>query len=313
MSDAFEPELLESSTGARLAVRIREAADPARGIVMVHHGMAEHGGRYARFADFLSERGFHVSAHDHRGHGRTEADDAERGVFAARNGWDKVIEDAVFLQHHLQERFPDLPLIVFGHSMGGVTGFNHAMTTHAEIAGAAVWNANMAIGGLKGVMRLILAAESLTQKTTEPDSWLRAITFNSWGKQVEKGGMREAWLSRIPEEVQAYHDDPDTGWAASISMWRDLLTGVERAESHDRLAMMRKDLPIHLAAGGADPSTMNGKAMKTFASRLYNARFTNVTMRFDPQGRHETLNDIGREQAMADFADWAGRVCAQAG
>ncbi|HCY56155.1 MAG TPA: alpha/beta hydrolase, partial [Oceanicaulis sp.] len=70
-------------------------------------------------------------------------------------------------------------------------------------------------------------------------------------------------------------------------------------------------LPIHLAGGGADPATNNGKAVKILAGRLYNNRFTRVTMRHDPKGRHETLNDIGYEQAMSDFAGWAERIIAE--
>lgn len=312
MTQDFAINFLMSPTGAHLAARIKEAAGEPRGIVMIHHGLAEHAGRYARFAQFLSGRGFHVCAHDHRGHGRTEAQDAPRGVFSLDGrGWDRLMQDAVFLRGYMNERFGDLPTIVFGHSMGGVVAMNHAEEEHERLAGVAVWNSNLALGSLTGVMRAVLRLEGLFKKKTEVSTWLNALTFDQFGKQIKKRRTDKDWLSRIPEEVDAYIADPDAGWRPTISLWRDLITGFERAEDASRIERMRHDLPIHLAGGGADPATDNGKAVRKFAERLKAERFTDLTLRIDPKGRHETLNDLGNEAAMDDFADWADRVCEQ--
>jgi alpha-beta hydrolase superfamily lysophospholipase len=304
----FQTEFVESSTGARLALRVMQAEGAARGIVILHHGLAEHGGRYERFARYLASRGYHASAHDHRGHGQTSAPDAPPRVYALKDGWNKVMADARFVREHMQARFPGLPVIVFGHSMGGVIAMNQAMEEHGELAGVAIWNANLALGSLAGLMRAVLSLEGLLRKQTEPSLWLNALTFEAWGKRVRKARTDCDWLSRIPEEVDAYIADPYCGWPASRVLWRDFVNGFERGEDGARLENMARDLPIHLAGGGGDPATNNGKAVKTLAGRLYNNRFTRVTMRFDPKARHETLHDIGHEQAMSDFADWADRI-----
>ena len=77
-----------SPTGASLHLYTRLADRPARAVVQINHGLAEHAARYARFADFLAERGFHTYAHDHRGHGFTTAPDAPPGTLrhAERTG-----------------------------------------------------------------------------------------------------------------------------------------------------------------------------------------------------------------------------------
>lgn len=307
----FQPDFVESATGARLALRVMEAQGPAKGIVIIHHGLAEHGGRYERFARYLASRGFHVSAHDHRGHGQTTAPDAPPRVYALKDGWNRVMADARFVREHMQSRFPGLPVIVFGHSMGGVIAMNQAMDEHADLAGVAIWNANLALGSLAGLMRAVLWLEGFVRKQTEPSLWLNALTFEAWGKRMRKPRTVFDWLSRIPEEVDAYIADPACGWPASRVLWRDFVNGFERAEDGARLENMARDLPIHLAGGGADPATNNGKAVKILAGRLYNNRFTRVTMRHDPKARHETLNDIGYEQAMSDFAGWAERIIAE--
>ncbi len=310
---AFVAETFESPSGASLRLHVQEAEGQPLGVIQVHHGLAEHSARYARFAAYLAGRGFHVAAHDHRGHGQTTAEDAPRGVFGAPKGWNKVIEDALAVEDHLKARFPGLPLIVFGHSMGGVVAMNHAMERKGEISGLAVWNSNLAIGGRAGLMRAVLNIESLFKKPQSASTWLEGLTFKAWGKQVKGHRTDFDWLSRIPEEVDAYINDPECGWPASISLWRDLIEGTELGESENRLRAMRTDLAIHLAAGGEDPATDKGQAAKVLASRLYNARFSDVTMRRDPQARHETLNDIGYETAQSDFADWAERVARQQG
>jgi len=308
---AFEAETLTSSTGADLCLRVHEAEGTPRAIIQIHHGMAEHSARYARFAEYLSGRGFHVAAHDHRGHGHTTAEDAPQGVYASAKGWTKVVEDALAVEEALKARFEGLPHIVFGHSMGGVVAMNHAMARKGELSGLAIWNSNLALGGRKGLLRTVLNLESLFKKPTSPSSWLEALTFKAWGKQIKGGHTDFDWLSRIPEEVNAYINDPMCGWAPSISLWRDFVDGVEHGEDETYLRTLRADLAIHLAAGGQDPATDKGQALKVLAKRLYNARFTDVTMRNDPQARHETLNDIGYETAMSDFADWAERVAQQ--
>ncbi|KAA5802262.1 alpha/beta hydrolase [Alkalicaulis satelles] len=309
----FRPETLESPTRARIRLRVAEAQGPARGVIQIHHGLAEHSGRYQRFALFLSERGFHVAVQDQRGHGETTAPDAQRGVFAARDGWSRVVADARAVEDHLRERFSGLPLILYGHSMGGVTAMTHAMARKGAVDGMAIWNSNLAMGSRAGLIRTVLALESLFKKPTDPSTWMEALTFKGWGKRIKNARTEFDWLSRLPEEVDAYIADPLAGWPASISMWRDLVEGTLRGEDEEALRLMPADLPIHLAAGGQDPVVDNGAAVKTLAARLHAARFTDVTMRFDPQGRHETLHDTGFDQAMADFAAWAERVCGRAG
>lgn len=310
---SFLSEPVASPTGARIALRVLAPDGPVAGVVHIHHGLSEHAGRYAAFAHRLAAQGIAVGAADHRGHGATEAPDASPGLFAAKGGADLVIADALAVEDVLRARFPGRPLIVFGHSMGGVIAMNHALARQGALEGLAVWNANLALGGRGGLMRAVLALESLWRKPSQPSALLEALTFSAWGTAIKGGRTKFDWLSRDPEAVRAYIDDPLCGQPASISLWRDLVALTERGEDEHRLRAMRTDLPIHLAAGGQDPATDHGRAVKTLAARLYNARFSDVTMRFDPAARHETLNDLGKAEAMEDFAHWALRVFGQAG
>src|SRR5688572_13894840 len=83
---------IPSPTGASLRL-YRTLARKPRAVVAVAHGLSEHAGRYAPLAAFLSTHGFHVYAHDHRGHGNSTAPDAPPGSFGSGAAAEKVLAD----------------------------------------------------------------------------------------------------------------------------------------------------------------------------------------------------------------------------
>ena len=138
----FSPFTLSSPTGADLALRHMPSHGPARGIVQINHGLAEHAARYARFARFLAARGYEVYAHDHRGHGATRAPGSIPGAFASRDGASRVIADVAAVHALIAERHPGLPVVTLGHSMGGLIALNFAEAHPSASAALAVCNSN---------------------------------------------------------------------------------------------------------------------------------------------------------------------------
>jgi alpha-beta hydrolase superfamily lysophospholipase len=310
MASNFTPHTLLSPTGAKLAVYTQDAKGTPRGIVHINHGLAEHAGRYAPFAEFLSGRGYHVTAHDHRGHGATTAEDGAPRRFANADGWDKVMGDVVAVEESAKQSWPGLPLVVFGHSMGAVVAFNHVLRQPESIAAAAIWNGNMALGGAAGLMKFILWLEALSGGEFTPSLTLENMTFKAWNKKFPEGRTDADWLSRDTDEVDKYANDPVCGWPSSVSLWRDFIKGVQFAEDDANLAGVRHDLPLHLLGGSKDPATNGGKAVRHLFKRLKKARFTDVELHVLKGFRHETLNEIGREAQMTAFANWLDRVTA---
>ena len=77
------------------------------------HGMAEHGGRYARLASALNTAGFIVWAHDHRGHGGNPTSPVGLGHFADVNGWRALVDDSWAVSAHMRATHPGLPTVLF--------------------------------------------------------------------------------------------------------------------------------------------------------------------------------------------------------
>lgn len=306
-----ETKRLKSPTGATLAYHHLPATTDARGVLLISHGLAEHSRRYGAFADAMAGQGFHAYAHDHRGHGETTAPDAPIGRFARRNGVEQVITDVLAMRELAASTHPGLPIILFGHSMGGLISLNTAVTHPDKFDAVTVWNSNFNPGLAGRAAQLILKTERMFKGSDVPSGPLPKLTFGTWGKSISNRRTDFDWLSRIPGQVDKYIADPLCGFDASVSLWLDLFELTFRAPQKTHLDRLRRDLPIHLVGGGRDPATDNAKAISWLTNHLKRAGFSHITTEIYPDMRHETLNEIGAEEAISRFVDWCGTVVAK--
>jgi alpha-beta hydrolase superfamily lysophospholipase len=121
---------IETFPGAQSDVAMSVWPNPdARRIVILAHGYGEHLGRYEHVAALLVERGAVVAGPDHVGHGRSGG---ERVVIT---DFDLVVEDLHTVVGRMKERHPGLPIVLVGHSMGGLIGARYAQLHGDELAG----------------------------------------------------------------------------------------------------------------------------------------------------------------------------------
>lgn len=306
---AFDEQFrIQSATGASLNVYRRGAEGAARGVVQVNHGLAEHAARYARFADALAAAGFHTYAHDHRGHGATTAPDATPRVFARSDGAAKVIADIGAVHDRIAADHPGLPVVLFGHSMGGLSGMNFVLKHSPRLRAAAICNANFSAGALGRVAQAVLAFEKFRLGSDVPSRILPKLTFQAWAKQIKDRRTEFDWLSRDPVEVDKYVADPLCGWDASVSMWIDVFDFIFTGADDRAYGNVRRNLPLYLVGGESDPATEGGKAVRHHAGRLQRMGFSSLVSTIYPQTRHESLNEINRDKVTADFIAWLERA-----
>ncbi|TGU93867.1 alpha/beta hydrolase [Mesorhizobium sp. M00.F.Ca.ET.151.01.1.1] len=303
-----QQRVVRSSTGADLNLFVRQADSPARAVVQINHGLAEHAARYDRFADFLAARGFHVYVHDHRGHGATKAPDAPLGRFADTDGPAKVIADTDAIHDLIAGEQPDLPVILFGHSMGASVALNYLLRHSRRIHAAAIWNGNFSQGLLGQVALGILAWERMRLGSDVPSRLLPKLTFQAWGKAVPNHRTLFDWLSRDEAEVAKYIADPLCGWDASISMWRDVVAMALNGGKDAGFAAVRRDIPVAIVGGEKDPASDYGKGITHLADRMRKMGFSNLVSKVYADTRHESLNEVNRDIIMDDFASWADNV-----
>jgi alpha-beta hydrolase superfamily lysophospholipase len=304
-------QTLQSPTGATLAWRHLPAAAPEKSVLLISHGLAEHSARYSRFAEFMAMSGFHVYAHDHRGHGTTRATDAPLGRYAQSHGIEKVLADVRAVRDMAARNHPGLPVLLFGHSMGGLIALNAAENDPGLYDGLAVWNSNFNPGLAGRAAQAVLAIEKALKGSDVPSELLSKLTFGAWAKSISNRRTDYDWLSHDPVEVAKYIEDPLCGFDASVSMWIDLFKLTFDGAKPDRLSRLPQSLPIHLVGGGQDPATNGGREISWLAGRMQKVGLKRVTTVLYPTMRHETLNEIERDSAMQDFAAWCLSVVEQ--
>jgi len=271
--------------------------------VQINHGMAEHAARYERFAGFLATRGYLTYAHDHRGHGATTAPDAPLGTYATKDGWQKVLEDVAAVNAHIKDAHPGLPIICFGHSMGATIALAYAEVFPDTINGLAVWNSGQP-GFMASILRQVLKIERMFKGSDVPSTMAGKATFEAFNSEFKPNRTDFDWLSRDEAEVDKYVADPLCGFPVSIQMWLDFLAGLNTAATSAAFNQLSKSLPVHLVSGAKDPCSSHAKATLQLGKSLSKAGLSNITTTVLENTRHESLNEINREETMANFADW---------
>ena len=120
---------VESIDGASIFVRYT-APDNPRGVILFIHGYGDHSGRYTHVLKHLSDSGFATVAPDHRGHGKTAA------LMGYVERLDAIVDDLFLLRELAAQRFPEVPVFLMGHSMGGLLAILHMQRYQVGIAGA---------------------------------------------------------------------------------------------------------------------------------------------------------------------------------
>ncbi|WP_156379660.1 alpha/beta hydrolase [Rhizobium sp. Leaf383] len=301
---AFEDRRLASPSGADLAVYHLPATTPTRGVLLVNHGVAEHGRRYIDFARSMAAQGFAVYVHDHRGHGATRSPAELQGRFAPDGGVDAVLTDVAAVRNEAASEHPGLPIILFGHSMGGLVALNAAERDPELYDGLAIWNSNFHPGLLGRLGQRVLAIERMLKGSDVPSPLIARFTFGEWARSVAHRRTDFDWLSRNPAEVDAYIADPLCGFDITVSLWVEMLRMCFAGGELDRLRRLPPQMPVNLVGGGEDPVTKKGKATVWLQARMKKAGLQRVTTMIYPGARHDTLKDTVRERAIQAFSVW---------
>jgi alpha-beta hydrolase superfamily lysophospholipase len=266
MADTREHTL----TGTRGTLAVREWPHPApRYLALVVHGYGEHAGRYAELAAVLGGHGAAVYAPDHIGHGRS---DGERVVV---EDFEDVVTDVHAVAGLARAAHPGLPLVVVGHSMGGLIAARHAQRYGAGLSALVL--SGPVIGDWELPGRLLALPEI-------PDT-----------------PISPAALSRDPAVGAAYAADPLV-WHGPMKRptLRAFVRTLESVEKGGDVG----PLPL-LWLHGDDDRLVPLPGSRTGVERLAADR---LTERIFPGARHEVFNETNRADVFAELTDFLDGV-----
>ena len=244
-------------------------------LLVVSHGLAEHGGRYAAVAAELVDRNCAVYALDHRGHGRSG------GPRANIERFEYVVSDLGTFIGRAQRQHPGVPVVLLGHSMGGAIALACALR-------------------YEDVLRaLVLSAPALAPP--ESPGAVRRLALraaSAWRPDAGVLQLQSAYVSRDPEVVRAYERDPHV-FRGSIPARTvaELLDGMELVGLH----APDLQLPVLVQHGTADrlvplaavqPVYQRLGLQKRRTVRLYEGLY------------HEVYNEPERDRVFRDLVNW---------
>ena len=280
---------------------------PPKAVIQLVHGIAEYITRYDRFANYLNDLGFVVVGEDHMGHGDSIGEDGIRGYF--HGGWFNGVQDTYQLLEDTKKEYPDLPYVLFGHSMGSfmvrtiLAKYPESGISAAIICGTG-WQPTFALP------TLIKVLEAVCKKNGEeiPNQKIHDLVFGGYNKRVENPRTPQDWLTRDEQIVDRYIADPLCGFVASCGLMRDMIMGIRYVQTPANLANMKKYLPVLFIAGDADPVGPYGKGVEKAAKAFRKSGMVNVTVKLYPEARHEILNEINYREVFEDIREWLDKT-----
>jgi acylglycerol lipase len=245
----------------------------ARAVVVIVHGAGEHSGRYQHVAERLTIRGYAVYALDHQGHGRSE------GPRALIDRIDRAVTDIDGVVTMARGAYPELPVFMLAHSMGGTFGVQYALAHQQRLAGLILSGPLAALDGAPAPLRI--AGRLLS--VIAPQMGLIAVD--------------STMVSRDPQVVEAYRTDPLVHHGKLPARTVAELAGAIDAfpESVGRIT-----LPTLILYGTAD-ALAPPRGSEMLAQRIGS---TDLTVTPYEGLYHEILNEPEQEAVMDDLCAW---------
>jgi len=219
----------KSKDGLDMYAQSWEPEESPKAVVCLLHGLGEHSGRYAHVGKTFADAGFVLAGFDLRGHGRSGG---QRGHFPS---FGALMDDIHRYIQEGDERFPGMPVFLYGHSLGGFLVLNYATYHKNSLKGVIATGAGLRSPVLEQKVKISLSKVL--------GSLLPTITIST--------GLDADGISRDPEVVRAYKEDPLVHDKATLSAARVGIEAVDHAFAH----ATEFPTPLLIMHGAADRVT----------------------------------------------------------
>ena len=285
-----------------------ENDNDVKAIFQITHGMAEHSDRYEDFGRYLANLGYAVFIHEHIGHGRSVKSDDFLGYFGeGKDVWTHLVEDCHTMTTVEKSEYPDVPVILFGHSMGSFVARAYLAKYSSDVKAAVICGTS---GPNPAASLGILLANIIGKYNgfNSKSDFLNNIAFGSYNKKFIKveEDLGFNWLSVNKENVLKYNDDPLCGYVFTASGFKGLFGILSYVSSNEWYEKIPTDLPVLLTSGKDDPVGNYAKGVRTVFDKLVSTDHKKTELKLWPGLRHEILNE-GKPEVYEYISNWADK------
>lgn len=252
----------------------------AKAVICLVHGFGEHSSRYEHVAKYFTDNQYAVITYDARGHGRSEG---KRGHFPS---YDEFLNDAGNLLLQAESNFPNLPKIIYGHSMGAQVVANYCIKRQpTNIAGVILSSPFFQPGFAPPAIKIF--AGKIMRNLIPSFSLPSGLDVNS--------------ISRDKEVVEKYSKDPMVFDSISSKMGIELIENGEEAIAN----AAKLTLPTLIFHGTADQLTSYEATKKFVANAGKNVTFISYEGLF-----HECHNEPEKATVLENMLNWCNKIVA---
>jgi alpha-beta hydrolase superfamily lysophospholipase len=291
-------ELTSHMDGLGLSTLLAIPDGEAKGIVQLVHGMAEHKERYVPFMKFLCEHGYVCVIHDHRGHGDSVRSKDDYGYFY-ENGKEAIVQDVYQVTNWIKEKYPNLKLYLFGHSMGSLIVRCYTKKYDADIDGLIVCGSpsnNKAAGAAVALAKAMI----LVKGDHAAGNLLQKMGLGHYNDDFDADFSPNDWISENRENVIAYDADPKCGFIFTLNGFLNLFLLVQDTYSEKGWECHHPRLPVFFLSGEEDPCMGSREEFEDAIRFMRKVGYRDTKAKIYPGMRHEILNEEDREQVYED-------------
>ena len=274
-------------------------ASEIKGVVQLVHGFGEHSRRYFHMIVALMEAGYVVAADDHVGHGKTAIENNSWGNWGHK-GCHTMMEDEHLLKGIVQEKYPNVPYFMFGHSMGSIILRQFMAKYGNELTGALICGTvgPNVIPSEQGISILKPLVEA--GKGDEADPNVLGTLLGGLFSRIEEVKLGNEWICHDPYVQLDHANDPFDAFTKPTSN-ESLLQFIEMCDEVNTTEWAEKvptSLPIYNVAGDEDPCGAFGEGVKLVSAWLEETGHKVTTVLYEGY-RHEIHNYKDLKDEMA--------------
>ena len=269
-----------------------------RGIFQISHGMCEHKERYLEFMEFMSRKGFICVIHDHRGHGRSIREERDLGYMYG-GGEEAMLSDLHQMTRLASERWPGLPVLLFGHSMGSLAARCYAKRWDSELK-MLILCGSPSKNSATGAGRLVAKLEKAFHGDHYPSKRLESLSFGPYVRRFPSEKSTFSWICSLPSTVEAYEQDPGCGFTFTTDGYLLLFDLMDDTYRIKGWQCKNPDMPVFFIGGGDDPCIGSPEKFEQAQNYMRKAGYRRVEGKLYPGLRHEILNEECRHTIYAD-------------
>ena len=286
--------------GHAIFTRVWRPETPARAVVQIVHGLAEHSARYAPPRRGAERGAATPSTRTTIAATARTAPTADLGFFAESGGWRLLLDDIDAVAARIAADLPGLPRVFLGHSMGSFLGQTYIAEHGGELAAAVLSGTAGPPPAALAIAGRVVAFERWRLGPRGISPLVQALLFGAQNKPFRPARTDFDWLSRDPAEVDKYVADPLCGFLLTNQLAADLAGALGDLGSPKLAARIPKTLPIYVFSGARDPVGVSLPKLL----QVYKDAGLDVTAKIYPDARHETLNETNRDEVTRDLVDW---------